>query len=840
MKKPSPYQQQLLSAHRYPAFSQLLSYAYLFNEQTVFHKDGGFSAHFFYVAQDVDSSTGAILDTNAYAVFQALGLLEDGWMIETNLISAEDAGYSAPQTFPDVVSALIDDARRFHFEKDSTFFKSNCYLSISYVPTDALGKQLSKLMVDSDTKTQLIDDEYNYFEQTVSRFLTHFSKITASVGAAGSEVTTLGVAGATGLTMARLSGDALISFLHQCITGQSQALKAPSVGYFLDSYLSTAAFLPGILPKMGERLVQVLSIDDLPVATYPAILDVLNYLGFEYRFSSRYIALSKESADRHLKSLKNRWSNKAIGLLGAIKMAMGMLPKIDEAAQENKENVAVAIKENSQGDVRYGFMTAVVVVMDRDAKRLEIACETITKHIEALNFKVRKESFNVTEAYLGSLPGHGYYNLRKPLVDTVYVSHALPTASIWQGASHAPCPFLPKNSPPLAYVRTKGSRSFRFNLHVGDVGHFTVIGPTGTGKSTLLGLIGCQFRKYQNSRLVLFDKDYSNKPWLLALGGEYFDIYGGSEFAPMAMLSKYDKGSSAYEAEMMFLLTWLCEICELQQVVMTPDKKEKIMHSLQALAQTDPTHHRLDLLHIQDPEVRQALDAFNQGAIQKMMNGLTDHLGESAVIGMETGPLLKLPEALYIPILRIIFHRITSLVKDRRPTLLLLEEAWHFLRHKIFEDMLEDWLLTLRKFNVSVGFISQNLEHVTSSRISGTIKESCPTKIYLPNHQVLDEEVYKKYQQFGLNAQQIYLIGQALPKHDYYLTSPIGERLFQLDLSALELAFLGISKEKDLKRFAEIQSSGKKDWVLDWLSYKGLSEWRDYAAEAYFQQGETA
>ena len=194
------------------------------------HKDCAFSAHFRYVAQDVDSSTGSILDANAYAVFQALGLLDDGWMVETNLISVEDKKYASPQAFPDVVSALIDDARRFNFEQDNTFFKSTCYLSLSFAPTDKLGKKLSKVMVDMEEKTQSIDDEYKYFELTVDRFLTQFQKITAT-------------------NLERLKAEELITYLHYCLTGQPQTLRAPQVGYFLDSYLASTHFIAGVIPK---------------------------------------------------------------------------------------------------------------------------------------------------------------------------------------------------------------------------------------------------------------------------------------------------------------------------------------------------------------------------------------------------------------------------------------------------------------------------------------------------------------------------------------------------------------------------------------------------------------
>ena len=68
-------------------FASLLTYGCFYNESTVFHKDGGFSAHFLYTAKDIDSSTAQMLDSAAYSVMQALNLLDDGWMVETNVIS---------------------------------------------------------------------------------------------------------------------------------------------------------------------------------------------------------------------------------------------------------------------------------------------------------------------------------------------------------------------------------------------------------------------------------------------------------------------------------------------------------------------------------------------------------------------------------------------------------------------------------------------------------------------------------------------------------------------------------------------------------------------------------
>src|SRR5690625_2024970 len=71
---------------------------------------------------------------------------------------------------------------------------------------------------------------------------------------------------------------------------------------------------------------------------------------------------------------------------------------------------------------------------------------------------------------------------------------------------------------PLLYARTEGSTPFRLSLHVGDVGHTLVVGPTGAGKSVLLALMALQFRRYANSQVFAFDFGGSIRAAALALG----------------------------------------------------------------------------------------------------------------------------------------------------------------------------------------------------------------------------------------------------------------------------------------------------------------------------------
>ena len=91
-------------------------------------------------------------------------------------------------------------------------------------------------------------------------------------------------------------------------------------------------------------------------------------------------------------------------------------------------------------------------------------------------------------------------------------------------------------APALMMTETRGSTPFRLDLHVDDVGHALVLGPTGAGKSVLLALIALQFRRYIGAQVVLFDRGRSLRAATLAVGGESIEpgLQGTLSLQPLA------------------------------------------------------------------------------------------------------------------------------------------------------------------------------------------------------------------------------------------------------------------------------------------------------------------
>src|SRR5438309_5594364 len=132
------------------------------------------------------------------------------------------------------------------------------------------------------------------------------------------------------------------------------------------------------------------------------------------------------------------------------------------------------------------------------------------------------ETVNAVEAWLGSLPGHAYANVRQPPVSTLNLAHMIPLSALWAG----PARDEHFGAPPLFFARTEGSTPFRFSLHVGDVGHTLVVGPTGAGKSVLLALRALQFRRSAGSRVVSCVFGGSIRAAALAMEGDWHDLGG--------------------------------------------------------------------------------------------------------------------------------------------------------------------------------------------------------------------------------------------------------------------------------------------------------------------------
>ena len=236
----------------------------------------------------------------------------------------------------------------------------------------------------------------------------------------------------------------------------------------------------GVTPRIGRKYLQVVAIEGFPAESYSGILTELGELPFDYRWNTRYIFLDSWEALSHIERFRRKWKQQVIPFLA--QLFNFKTDNINEDAASMVRDASAAKVGISGGAVSAGYYTANIIFFGEDRGHVEAAARAAEKAINHRGFVARIESINTMDAWLGSLPGHGVENVRRPLLDTMNLADLLPVSSIWTGEEKAPCPFYPPGAPALAHCVTTGATPFRLNLHVRDVGNGIMFGPIGGGK----------------------------------------------------------------------------------------------------------------------------------------------------------------------------------------------------------------------------------------------------------------------------------------------------------------------------------------------------------------------
>jgi type IV secretion system protein VirB4 len=793
--------------------NDLLPWAALIEPDIVLQKDGSLLSCWEIRGEDTFSARAEKLEYIAVRANASLLTLGTGWAVYVDAVRMPAMAYPdrSANNFPDRVAAMIDDERRETFS-NGKFYSSRAVLSAVFKAPAAADQLVSMAVVDSGER------RLNALEKSLETFKSGIHE--------------LEVALSTILGLTRLSSymeedeykqtheySPLLSFLQLCATGEEYPIIVPSYcPVYLDVLLGNQDLIGGLFPRIGNKYMAIIALDGLPYESYPAMMSVLEMLPLPYRFSTRFICLSQIEALQEVDKYRKTWRQQIFKFFD--QMFNKANARQNRDAVRMTEDAEEAYADVQSGLVSAGFYTANVVLLHDRVEELEDWCDKLRRALQSLGFGARLERVNALDAWLGTHPGNWFANVRRPLLNTLNLSHLLPLSSIWPGRPYAPCPFYPPQSPPLMYCATDGSTPFWFNLHVGDLGHTLIFGPTGAGKSTLLGLIAAQFRRYRNARVYVFDKGNSMYALCKGVQGVHMDIAGDAErsFCPLRYID--DENELSWAAE------WLASLCALQGLKILARHREAIFNSLKRLVASPAEMRSLtDFIHIVDDEdVHKHLVHYTiKGAMGRLLDAQEEHLNLQDFMVFEIEQLMNLGDENLIPVLTYLFHRIETSLTGQ-PTLLVLDEAWVMLGHDVFRGKIREWLKVFRKANCSVVLATQSLSDARKSDILDILVESCPTKVLLPNNEARNETQRDMYLGLGLNERQVEIIATAVPKQDYYVTSSEGSRLVQLALGSKALAFVGASDKESVARIKHLENEfGPEAWVEHWLEERGVA-----------------
>jgi type IV secretion system protein VirB4 len=794
------------------SLADLLPWAALVAPGVVLNKDGSFQRTARFRGPDLDSATQAELVGATARLNNALRRLGSGWAIFVEA-QRNPAQHYPVSRFPDPVSALVDEERRAQFEEEGAHFESGYFLTLVYLPPedDAAGAEswLYEGRAAGDSPRAMLAG----FIDRTDRLLQLIEGFAPEAG--------------------WLSDSETLTYLHSCVSTKRHTVRVPETPMHLDAILVDEPLTGGLEPRLGHAHLRTLTIMGFPSATYPGVLDELNRLAFPYRWSTRALTLDKSDATKVLTRIRRQWFAKRKSIFVILKEVMTNEASalVDTDAHNKALEADAALQDLGSDLIGESYVTATLTVWDDDPRLADEKLRLAEKVIQGRDFTCIVETVNAIEAWLGSLPGHVYANVRQPPVSTLNLAHMIPLSAVWAG----PLQDAHLSAPPLFFARTEGSTPFRFSLHVGDVGHTLIVGPTGAGKSVLLALMALQFRRYDNSQVFIFDFGGSARAATLAMGGDWNDL-GGSlnddavdpvSLQPLARID--DVAERAWAAE------WIAAILARENVSVTPEVKEHLWTALGSLASAPVAERTLTGLSVllQSNALKRALKPFCLGGPHgRLLDAEAEILGAADIQTFETEGLIGSSAA--PAVLAYLFHRIEGHL-DGSPSLIIIDEGWLALDDKGFAGQLREWLKTLRKKNASVVFATQSLADIETSPIAPAIVESCPTRLFLPNERAFEPQIAAIYRRFGLNDRQIEIIARATPKRDYYCQSRRGNRLFELGLGPLALAVCAASSKTDQKLISGLLAEyGHAGFARAWLISRGLV----WAADLLPQQSE--
>lgn len=592
----------------------------------------------------------------------------------------------------------------------------------------------------------------------------------------------------------------VLEFLSKLLNWQTLGLRSQR--------MEISHYLPKVRLHFGERAIEIcdnttkqshyatmIGVKGFATTeTWPGLLDGLLTLPMELCLTQSFTLIPTQQAREHISLHQRR------------------LQSVADPDKRGSAQLEDALGAVVAGDYSLGWHQLNVMVISKTLSELEDKVAAVQHELLQCGLIPVRETLLTEPLYWSQFPGNHHYLFRKLILHSGNMAcmasfHSKTTGereSHWGKA--------------LLLLRTPQRSSYWFNFHVKgrDIGDTLILGEKGSGKTLLLTTLATAALQYQ-PRIFFFDKDFGAECWFHAVNGNH-SVLGTGERTGLNPLQLPDTPSNRR-----FLHQWLRSLLE----AFGPPLNEAELTCVHQAIQHNYEHLREEqrsLTHLQSAfgtggpgSLRNRLQHWHsEGEFAFYFDNPRDNLTfDNPVTGFEMHYLLQDNQAqARLPVLLYLFHRIRLSLEcgDRRPTLIILDEAWSLLSNDFFAKEIKNWLLTLRKLNAITIFATQNPSDILNHTISPVLVAETVTKIiYRPNTPT--------------NA--VYRDGLHLTEGEYQALCqiPSGSRAFlikqpdhaivaQCDLTSMK-AYIPLlsSRPRHRQAFLQMVSEHKEDWL---------------------------
>ena len=296
----------------------------------------------------------------------------------------------------------------------------------------------------------------------------------------------------------------------------------------------------------------------------------------------------------------------------------------------------------------------------------------------------------------------------------------------------------------ITMLPTPEQSAYRFSYHEQGSpdkeptsGHTLIMGRPGSGKSVLSAFLMTQARR-AGARIFVFDYRLGMEMAVRANGGSYAALKAGQATGLNPLWTEVDDRGTAW------LSDWLATLLYRADKPLTPVQTNRIQEVVRQNANaTDPALRNwkdFASLFVSTDDGgdlhQRLLEWTNDGRYGWIFGqSLEDTFSlEGDVVGFDlTGILDSESEKERMAVLSYLFRRVEREIEDRRPTIIVIDEAWKALDNAYFAERLSNWLVTARKQNTVAVMMTQYASQLERTRTGKTIVEAVPTQILLPN-----------------------------------------------------------------------------------------------------------
>jgi type IV secretion/conjugal transfer VirB4 family ATPase len=697
-------------------------------------------------------------------IFGSLGNLNnsfkyfgEGWTLYIDSIRRKRK--PASSSFDSGAPECAKQFEKYHYDALGEFYFTDFFLTVCYSIAEkpSIGTYLFNTSSDDSIKIDI----------------DNFKRITEDI---------FNMYGSVFRRVKRLDSSELLTYLHGLFS-KHHPVNVPEIPFYLDYYLSDALFVPDSITRLNDEFVLTASVRDFPGETHSGMMTKLYKKNIEFRFSTRFIFLSREKSKREIKSFQSHHFNKRKGLRNIFSEIIFKQesPLEDTEATSLTSESSDALSFFATGDINFGYMTTAIIVQRKNYDTAKRDLDELKKIINECGFICKEETLNNSYVFLGSLPGNDHLNVRKNLISTRNLLHFFPLTDTWEGIyTNTHLKGLTGIDSPHITGKSFNSACY-VNCNYGDAGFVLVLGPPGSGKSILINTLALQFFRYPGVRVFFFDKDRSSQYSCINCDVGSDD----SKFFLNPFYRIHEKEHRVWFSE------FIVEFLKSRGVSIGPADNNEIYSALETIGALPVEHRTFAEFQkiVQDENIRAGLSPFVDGEYSFLFKPECDDFSLNRFTVFEMSTIMRHSEDLVRFVLGYLFFKLQLIFDDKIPTLLILDEAWLFLDNEYFSSKLREYMKTLRKKNIYMCLSTQEVADAKST-IFSTILNTCMVKILLPNPQAGQSENMMLYKELGLNDGDIEAIVNAVPKRDYFYFSPYGKQMFDLCLDNKQLSIL--------------------------------------------------